>query len=364
VRRNRPDPASPVGRLLADLQALRKGTGLTRAKVARAQALCRVPVVQREAARLGRTREEVAYHLLVATVHGLKDARSRDFLITALALDHTPPGKGLTDRRRRYAADMDESRVRDREDEGLEEVARWLLEMDNPEVLFGDYMSSTATSPPAEWKLGALTEAVGVDDVHPREEVVWDFLEKTTALDEHGFGTATETRGIVRAVVDGVTGYTVHYTSNTGSQATGLLIIHGGRVGHTHPPGALGTARININFDKPLRRNATHRVHWMLDLTPAPDARPAHGFAGAPEVPVRDLTLRAQFHDLKLPLSPCYYVAQPDHLPEPYGPKRPIKLLPGNFISKAWHQPERQKVYVLAWDWPDEVPHARLASEP
>jgi hypothetical protein len=48
---------------------------------------------------------------------------------------------------------------------------------------------------------------------------------------------------------------------------------------------------------------------------------------------VRDLTLRAQFHDFKLPLAPSYFIAEPDHLPEPYGPKRPLKLLPGNFIA-------------------------------
>jgi hypothetical protein len=355
VRRDRPDPNSPVGRLLADLQALRKGNGLTRAKVARAQVLRELPVVQVEAARLDRSAEEVAYHLLIATVHALKDARSRDFLITALALDYTPPGQGLTDRRGRYAGELDESRVRDHEDEALEEVARWLLEMDNPEVLFGDYTSPAASLPPAEWKVGALVEAVSVDEVHPREEVVWDFIEKTSTLDEHGFGIATETRGIVRAVVDGVTGYTVHYTSNTGSRALGISIIQGGTPGRKHPPGALGTARMNIDFAGPLRRNETQRVHWILSLAPGPDARPAHGLAQAPEVPVLDLTLRAQFHDLKLPVAPCYFMAEPDHLPEPYGPKRPLKLLPGNFISKSWHLPKRQKVYAIAWDWPDEA---------
>jgi len=345
--------------LLADLQALRKGNGLTRAKVARAQVLSGLPVVQSEAARLDRSAEEVAYHLLIAAVHGLKDARSRDFLITALALDHTPPGLGLTDRRSRYTAELDESRVRDHEDEALEEVARWLLEMDNPEVLFGDYTSAAVSPPPAEWKVGALIEAVGIDEVHPREEVVWDFLEKTTMLDEHGFGIATETRGVVRAVVDGVTGYTVHYTSNTGSKAIGISIIQGGQPGRKHPPGALGTARININFDEPLRRNQTHRLHWVLSLAPGSDARPAHGLAQAPEVPVRDLTLRAQFHDLMLPVAPCYFIAEPDHLPEPYGPKRPLKLLPGNFIAKSWHLPNRQKVYVIAWDWSDELESGR-----
>jgi len=341
--------------LLADLQALRKGNGLTRAKVARAQVLCHLPVVKRDAARLDRPAEEVAYYLLIAAVHGLKDARSRDFLVTSLALDHTPPGRGLTDRRRRYVGQMDESRVRDHEDQALEEVARWLLEMDIPEVIFGDYTSEAATPPPAEWKIGTRIEAVGIDEVHPREEVVWDFLEKTTVLDEHGFGIATETRGIVRAVVDGVTGYTIHYTSNTGSRATGVSIIHGGTPGRKHQPGALGTARININFDEPLERNQTRRIHWVLSLTPGADARPAHGLAQAPEVPVRDLTLRAQFHDLKLPVAPCYFSAEPDHLPEPYGPKRPLKVMPGNFISKSWHHPDRLKVYVIAWDWPDEL---------
>src|SRR6266571_1906541 len=252
VRGDRPDAASPVGRLLADLQALRKGNGLTRAKVARAQVLCHLPVVKRDAARLDRPAEEVAYYLLIAAVHGLKDARSRDFLVTSLALDHTPPGRGLTDRRRRYVGQMDESRVRDHEDQALEEVARWLLEMDIPEVIFGDYTSEAATPPPAEWKIGTRIEAVGIDEVHPREEVVWDFLEKTSILDEHGFGIATETRGTVRAMVDGVTGYTVHFTPRSGSLPKGIGVYRGGQPGRIHPPDVLGTRGININFHEPL----------------------------------------------------------------------------------------------------------------
>ncbi len=355
MRRDRPEPTSQVGRLLTDLQSLRKGNGLTRTKVARAQTLCGLPVVTREADRLHLAPEEVAYRLLIAAVYGLKDARSRDFLINALALEHTPPGQGLTDRRRRYAGELDESRVRDHEDEALEEVARWLLAMEHPEVLFGDYAFDAFVPPPAEWNIGTLTAPSGLDDIHPREELVWDFLEKTTILDDRGSGIATETRGLARAAIDGVTGYTLHYTSNTGSRPTGIHLIRGGRPGHKHPLGPLDTYRLNIDFERSLAKSQTVPLHWILELNPGRDARPVHGLAQAPEVPTRDLTLRAQFADGRLPVRPCYFVAQPDHLPQPEGPKRPLKLMPGNLIAKSWRAPERQKVYVISWEWPGDA---------
>jgi hypothetical protein len=229
MRQDQPDPASPVGQLLGQLKSLRQHSGLTRSKVAHAELLCGLSVVRNEAARLGLPVERVAHDLLIATVHSLKDARSRNLLINALALDNIPPGANLADRRRRYAHLMDESRVRGQEDTALEEVARWLLEMEHPEVLFGTYTSEAIAYPSAEWNIGTLIEPVSLDEVHPREEVVWDFLEKTSVLNELGFVIATETRGIVRAVVDGVTGYTIHYTSNTGCQPVGVHLIMGGQ---------------------------------------------------------------------------------------------------------------------------------------
>src|SRR5262249_2289188 len=116
MRRSRPDRSTPLGRLLGDLQKLRSREGLTRTKVAQATVLCELPVVHAEAVRLGRPPEEVAYPLFIATVHGLTDPAATGYLVNALALDNTPPGKGLTDRRRRYAGKLDESRVRDHED--------------------------------------------------------------------------------------------------------------------------------------------------------------------------------------------------------------------------------------------------------
>jgi hypothetical protein len=331
---------------LTDLQSLRRGTGLTRTKVARARVLCGLPVVEAEAKRLSSAPEEVAYYLLIATVHGLKAQRSRDLLITALALDNVPTGKGLLDRRRR---------VRDHEDEALEEVARWLLKMDHPAVLFGEYNSEAAVYPPPEWYVGTLIEPVRVDEIHPREEVVWDFLQRTAILDEYGYAIKSEMRGVVRAVIDRVTGYTLHHTTNTGLIVKGVHIIQGGKLGRSHPPGVLSTTRININFLTPLRQNQTLRLHWILDLLRGPDVRRHNGLAQAPEVPIRDLTLRTQFDASYLPVAPRHFVGEPNHLPEPFGPKQPLSLLPGNFITKSWRNPDRRKVYVIEWQWSDEA---------
>ncbi|HEY5986039.1 MAG TPA: hypothetical protein VIV12_06580, partial [Streptosporangiaceae bacterium] len=326
MRKQRPNPTTPLGRLMADLQTLRKSEGLTRAKVARARELCGLPVVRVEAERLGRSPEEVAYHLVIAAVHGLNDPAARDYLITALVLDNTPPGDGLTDRRRRYV--LDESRVRDHEDEALEEVARWLLEMTNPEVLFGDYLSEATSPPPPEWNANTLIAPVHADEVHPREEVVWDFLEKTSILNERGVGIATETRGIVRAMVDGATGYTVHHTPRSGSLPKGIGVCRGGKPGRIHPPDVLGTRGININFHEPLRLHRTLQIHWLIDLKPAAKAEPVRGYAEVIEVQTRNLTLRAQFHDEYLPVAPRYLIGWPHLLPESIGPPRPLKLQP------------------------------------
>jgi len=353
MRKRRPGPTTLLGQLVADLQTLRKGNGLTRVKVARAVVLFGLPVVRTEAERLGRSPEEVAYHLLIATVHGLPDPAARDYLINAFALDHTPPGDGLTDRRRRYG--LDESRVRDHEDEALEEVARWLLEMTNPEVLFGDYLSEAASPPSPEWNVGTLVAPVHAEEVHPREEVAWDFLEKTSIIGERGLGIATETRGTVRAMVDGVTGYTVHYTPRSGSLPTGIGVHRGGRPGRVHPPDVLGTRGININFHEPLRKHRTLQVHWIIDLEPSAKAEPASGYAEVVEVQTRNLTLRAQFHDNRLPVMPRYYMGWPHLLPESIGPKRPLKLQPGNIIAKSWPRTEIGKAYVVAWHWPEDL---------
>jgi hypothetical protein len=353
MRKQRPNPTTPLGQLVADLQSLRKGNGLTRAKVARAPVLCGLPVVRVEAERLNRSPEEVAYHLLIAAVHGLNDPAARDYLINALVLDHTPPGDGLTDRRRRYP--LDESRVRDHEDEALEEVARWLLEMTNPEVLFGHYLSEAASPPPPEWNVGTLVAPVAADEVHPREEVVWDFLEKTSILNEQELGIAIETRGTVRAMVDGVTGYTIHFTPRSGSLPKGVGVYRGGKPGRVHPPDVLGTRGININFHEPLEKHHTLQVHWIIDLKPTAKAEPARGYAEVVEVQTRNLTLRAQFHDDCLPLVPRYFIGWPHLLPESIGPPRPLKLQPGNIISTSWARTEIGKAYVVAWDWPEDL---------
>jgi hypothetical protein len=234
VRRASLQPENDVSELLRELQTLRKGVGLTRAKVARAERLCGLAVVIAESERLHRRPEEVAYHLLVAAVQGLKGQAQRDYLITAFALDYVPPGDGLSDRRRRFA--LDESRVRDHEDEALEEVVRWLLEMTEPEVLFGDYVSSQAPLP-VEWNIDTLIDPVAPDEVHPRGEIVWESLEKTTTLDERGLAIETETRGVLRAMVDGVTGYTVHLTSDHDdySAKASAFAAAGNRVRRTAP---------------------------------------------------------------------------------------------------------------------------------
>src|SRR6266568_4584550 len=199
------DPGSPLGRLIADLQGLRKGAGLTRAKVGSAETLLTLPVVRHEAGRLRRQRDVVAYALVTAATASMKDSEQRKLLINAYAVAGTPPGKNLADRRGRIG--LSESRVREREDEAIEELARWLSDMTEPATLFGDYLAPEFYLPAPDWTSHALTQPTGPDEIHPLGEVIWEQLEKTVVLNEHGFAIYTETRGLLRALIDGVTGY-------------------------------------------------------------------------------------------------------------------------------------------------------------
>ena len=318
---------SEVAELIRELQTLRKGSGLTRAKVARAEKLCSLPVVLAEAERLQRRPDEVAYHLLIAAVHGLKGESDRNYLVTALALDYVPPGSSLTDRRRRFP--LDESRVRDHEDEALEEVARWLLEMTDPEVLFGDYLSARPALP-VEWNINTLIDPVATDEVHPKNEIVWESRQVTAIFDARGLALETETRGVLRAMVNGVTGYTVHITSDRKEyRVTGIGVRRGGKPGKVHQPGLVNTERVNVNFHTPLLQYRALPVHWFIDLEPKPNAQPVTAWSKNVEVPTRDLILQVRFHPDKLPAQPCYYLQNPIFCRRPSAPNGPCRCSPG-----------------------------------
>lgn len=245
--------------------------------------------------------------------------------------------------------------MRGREDGAFEEVARWLLEMTDPEVLFGDYLADSTPKPLGGWDVSASGKAVEVDAIHPRAEVVWDYLDKTTVLDEHGFVIQTETRGKMRAMVDGVTGYTLYQTNNIGVVPRRLGVIRGGMPGRIHPGDGLNTYRLNLNFHEPLALHHSLPVHWVLDFRESSNATRLDGLAEVVEIPTRHLTLRAQFDDRLLPVRPHYYVAWRDRLIDPIGPKRPLKLKPGsNTVEKPWPILEMSRVYVISWKWPKD----------
>jgi hypothetical protein len=51
-----------------------------------------------------------------------------------------------------------------------------------------------------------LSDPIAPDEIHPVGEVVWDSMESTTNLNADGIAIETETRGVLRAMVDGATG--------------------------------------------------------------------------------------------------------------------------------------------------------------
>jgi|SRR6185437_8578534 len=347
-------PDSPLGRLITDLKGLRKGAGLTHAKVARTAILTVLPVVREESARLRRPRHMVAYALVTVAAASMKDPRQRELLVNAYAIGGTPPGKNLADRRSRMG--LSESQVREREDEAIEELARWISQMKDPVTLFGDYLAPEVYLPAPDWTANELLEPVAADEVHPLGEVLWEQLEKTVVLDERGFAIQTETRGLLRALIDGVTGYTTFYTNRGNPEPDRLHVLSGGTAGKHHLDPVIGTtAALNINFMCPLGLGQRLRLHWIMTLPdPLPEAAPETGWAEVADVQTRNLTLRAQFDARRLPVRPLYYVARPRFLLRSLTPLHSLDLQPGNLISYTWPQTEEGKAYVLHWQWDEQ----------
>lgn len=347
------DPDTPRGQLAADLRKLRKGAGLTRVKVAEAKTLLSLPVVRREASRLGRPRDAVAYALVTVAAASLKDPH-REILVNACAIAGTPPGKNLADRRSRIR--LSESQLREHENEAFDELAGWLSNMTDPATLFGDYLATEFYLPAPDWTSNALIEPVGADEIHPLGEVIWEQLEKTVVLNGHGFAVHTETRGLLRALIDGVTGYTVFYTNRGNPEPDRLQVIQGGMAGkHQVDPVVGDSAALNINFAEPLGQGRTLRLQWVIRLPPpAPDAAPETGWAEVADIQTRNLTLRAQFDERRLPVRPLHYVARPRFLLRPLTPLQSLELQPGYLISYTWPRTDEGNAYVLRWQWPEQ----------
>lgn len=313
-----------------------------------------LPVVRHEASRLQRQRDSVAFALVTVAAASMKDPEHRKLLVNAYAIAGTPPGKNLADRRRRMG--LSESRVREREDEAIEELARWLTTTTEPATLFGDYLAPEFYLPAPDWTSNALVEPVDQDEIHPLGEVIWEQLEKTVVLNEHGFAIHTETRGLIRALIDGVTGYTVFYTNRGNPVPDQLRMIQGGTTGKYRVDPVVGdTVALNINFREPLGLGRSLQLHWMIYLPdPLPGAMPETGWAEVADVQTRNLMLRAQFDERKLPVQPLYYVARPRFLLRPLTPLTPLELQPGTLISHTWPHTEEGKAYTLRWQWPEQ----------
>lgn len=347
-------PDSPLYPLAQELRDLRKGAGLTRAKVAGTKELLSLPVMRREASRLRLPRDAVAYALVTVAVASMKDPRHREILVNAYAIAGTPPGKNVADRRSRIG--LSEDRVREREDEAIDELALWLSNMTDPVTLFGDYLAPEVYLPAPDWTANELIEPVEPDEVHPLGEVIWEQLEKTVVLDEYGFAVQTETRGLVRALIDGVTGYTLFYTNKGNPGTDRVQVIDGGTVGkHRIDPVMGETAALNINFARRLGLGRTLRLHWIMHLpVPSPDSEPQTGWAEVADIQTRNLTLRAQFDERRLPVRPFYYVARPRFLLRPLTPLQSLEFQPGNIVSYTWPRTEEGKAYILCWQWPEQ----------
>jgi hypothetical protein len=313
--------------------------------------LLALPVTSSEAERLRRGHDEVAYALVTQCVRTLYDSAQRDYLVNAFALDDAE-ASDLTERRKRY--NLDRSTVCDHENNALAAVAQQLLDMQpgDPEKLFGDYITPDVDLTEPERR--ATLQAVGPDEIHPLGELAYDYCEHEVGLTASGFAHYTEIDCHARALIDGVTGHTVFYNhdSNMRDVLPRIVVMQGGKRGREDID-VLGGRSFNINFPAPLAKKGDRiRLRWTLLLgSPLPDAAPETGFGHVADVPTRNLTLKAYFHDASLPVRPHCYTARPRFLMRPLEPVRPVNIRPGNLIAHRWASTEEGTAYVLRWGW-------------
>jgi hypothetical protein len=246
--------------LIADLSSLRKGAGLTLAKISRSPTLL-------SACAATRSNPQPAYDRIVQSLGALEARRSTQALQAAFNLTEDHAATLLDARRKSFAAANARKKdaVKNWEDDAIEELALLLLGV-----------------PP----MTALPTAT--QDVH--HAFVMEDLEIIARYDKHGcFAETVQTRKVI-SLVDNADGF-IYATHNS----TKLTMVHGGTITELdHQPN--GAVRHKIMFPTPLQRGESTDFAFREQQIVPDDGRPLEDRVNQLfHIPTRRFWVQAQF---------------------------------------------------------------------
>lgn len=299
--------------LTEELQYLRKGAGITLAKLAGCPEVLRV---------CGATELEPqpALDRIETTVDALRNRRSAQALLAAYALDGLEPLRLLKDRRGRFADDHSSDTVENWENQGIAELRLLLL----------------AQQPAIQPKQDTVGLPVG--------GYAMESLEAVYRYTEGCFTESVQTREVI-ALVDDADGFI--YATHVDTE---LTVIRGGE------PVVLdrsseGWVRHKIMFPKSLARGESHQFVVRERLVVPETVRPDEDkISQIFHIPTRTFWVEAQFTGDVPPV--VWSFDKLTHFERPGRPTRQALLRPeGNRVAKEFHTLYGGLFSGIAWRW-------------
>lgn len=299
--------------LTEELQYLRKGEGITLAKLARSPEVLRVCAVTR-------LDPQAALDRIEETIDVLRNRRSAQALRAAYALDGLEPLRLLKDRRARFAGDRSTDTVENWENQGIEEL-RLLLLARQPAI---QPKSDTGGLPIGGYAMESL-------------EAIYRYTDGC-------FTESVQTREVI-ALVDNADGfiYATHVT-------TELTVVRGGQPAVLdHSPE--GWVRYKIMFPKPLVRGESHQFVIRERLAEPETARPLEDkISQIFHIPTRTFWVVAEFAGDVPPLAWAF--DKLTHFERPGTPTKKNRLWPdGNRLVKEFNTLYGGLFSGIAWRW-------------
>jgi hypothetical protein len=304
--------------LIRQLQYLRKGVGITLARVARCPEVLRV---------CGTTHPDHALARIEATIDTLRNRRSAQALRAAYALDDLDPLPRLADRRARYANRRSTDTVENWENQGIEEL-RLLLLAQQPAI-----------------------QPSGDTGGIPIGGYAMERLEAVYRYTNGCFTESVQTRDVI-ALVDNADGFI--YATHIDTQ---LTVIRGGTptVLDRSPD---GWVRHKIMFPKPLARGESHEFVLRETLVVPETQRPdPDKISQIFHIPTRTFWVTAEFSGDVPPL--IWSFDKLTHFERPGHPTPTNRLHPHhNRVTKEFNTLYGGLFSGIAWQWNHgELPH-------
>ncbi|MGH8931739.1 MAG: hypothetical protein ACRDZO_14220 [Egibacteraceae bacterium] len=336
--------------LARELVYLRKGDGLTRAKLERCLTLLNLPCVSRRLrkasiglpsrAERAITAMRILQDLLPATTNSRAMA-----LRTALAIGIDDPGT-LTGRRRRFAAARRVSidTVRSWEQATIRDLALRLIEL-------GMHTDDVELSGPRPWPEPLAVPPSRGFEAYEMRSLDIDRLYRfrkgrilESCLEIH----------TVEALADGVTGFVYSSRYSGGNPWVWAEAIDGCQV-TLSPDRTDDHIIVRVMFDRPLLRREVYRVVYRLNVSPeAGECVPVA--CKTTRHPTRSMKLRIQFAPGEVPEVVRTFSTQVGYDPQmnqPLGEYVPIQ----GYVQASFLDPPLGLKYGFEWAWPDGQAH-------